>query len=52
VNNDGHREILGLHVTSAEDGPGRLAFFRSLTAGGLTGVQLVTSAVSSASINA
>ncbi len=25
VNNDGHREILGLEVTSAEDGAGRLA---------------------------
>ena len=43
VNNDGHREILGLDVTSAEDGAGWLAFFRSLTARGLTGVQLVTS---------
>jgi transposase-like protein len=43
VNNDGHREILGLDVTSAEDGAGWLAFFRSLTARGLSGVQLVTS---------
>jgi putative transposase len=43
VNNDGHREILGLDVTSAEDGAGWLAFFRSLTARGLAGVQLVTS---------
>jgi putative transposase len=43
VNNDGHREILGLDVTSAEDGAGWLAFFRSLTARGLTGVQLMTS---------
>ena len=43
VNNDGHREILGLDVTSAEDGAGWLAFFRSLTARGLTGVQLITS---------
>src|SRR3954452_22464434 len=43
VNGDGHREILGLQVTSAEDGAGWLAFFRDLTARGLTGVQLVTS---------
>ncbi len=43
VNADGHREILGLQVTSAEDGAGWLAFFRGLTARGLTGVQLVTS---------
>jgi putative transposase len=28
VNADGYREILGLHVTSAEDGAGWLAFFR------------------------
>jgi transposase-like protein len=43
VNADGHREILGLQVTSAEDGAGWLAFFRDLTARGLTGVALVTS---------
>src|SRR4051812_36185218 len=43
VNADGHREILGLQVTSAEDGAGWLAFFRDLTARGLTGVGLVTS---------
>jgi len=43
VNADGHREILGLHVTSGEDGAGWLAFFRDLTARGLTGVRLVTS---------
>jgi putative transposase len=43
VNRDGHREILGLQVTSAEDGAGWLAFFRDLTARGLTGVRLVTS---------
>ena len=42
VNADGHREILGLQVTSAEDGAGWLAFFRDLTARGLGGVQLVT----------
>jgi transposase-like protein len=43
VNGDGHREILGLQVSSAEDGAGWLTFFRDLTARGLTGVQLVTS---------
>jgi transposase-like protein len=43
VNTDGYREILGLHVTSAEDGAGWLAFFRDLVARGLTGVALVTS---------
>jgi putative transposase len=43
VNADGHREILGFEVTSAEDGAGWLAFFRGLTARGLSGVVLVTS---------
>jgi len=43
VNADGHREILGLDVCSVEDGAGWLAFFRGLTARGLSGVQLVTS---------
>ncbi|MPZ63860.1 MAG: IS256 family transposase, partial [Propionibacteriales bacterium] len=43
VNGDGHREILGLHLTSAEDGAGWLAFLRDLTARGLAGVRLVTS---------
>ena len=43
VNADGYREILGLHVTSAEDGAGWLAFFRDLAARGLAGVALVTS---------
>lgn len=43
VNADGHREILGLQVTSGEDGAGWLAFFRDLTARGLSGVGLVTS---------
>jgi putative transposase len=43
VNADGHREILGLQVTSGEDGAGWLGFFRDLTARGLTGVKLVTS---------
>jgi transposase-like protein len=43
VNADGHREILGIQVTTSEDGAGWLAFFRDLTARGLSGVQLVTS---------
>jgi transposase-like protein len=43
VNGDGYREILGLQVTSAEDGAGWLGFFRDLTARGLSGVALVTS---------
>ena len=43
MNADGYREILGLQVTSAEDGAGWLAFFRDLTARGLSGVALVTS---------
>jgi transposase-like protein len=43
VNADGHREILGLEVTSGEDGAGWLAFFRGLVARGLTGTLLVTS---------
>jgi len=43
VNADGHREILGVQVTTSEDGAGWLAFFRDLTARGLTGVRLVTS---------
>ena len=43
VNADGHREVLGLQVTTAEDGAGWLAFFRDLVARGLSGVALVTS---------
>ena len=43
VNGDGSREILGIDVASAEDGAGWLAFLRSLTARGLSGVQLVIS---------
>jgi transposase-like protein len=43
VNADGHREILGIQVTTAEDGAGWLGFFRDLTARGLSGVKLVTS---------
>ena len=40
---DGHREILGIDVSTAEDGAGWLTFLRDLTARGLSGVGLVTS---------
>ena len=43
VNAEGYREIFGVQVSSAEDGTGWLAFFRDLTARGLSGVALVTS---------
>jgi putative transposase len=43
VNAEGYREILGVDVTTAEDGAGWLTFLRSLTARGLSGVRLVTS---------
>jgi len=43
VNADGHREILGLTVTSGESEAGWLTFFRDLVARGLSGVKLVTS---------
>lgn len=43
INRDGHREILGIQVSTAEDGAGWLSFFRDLTARGLSGVKLVTS---------
>jgi putative transposase len=42
VNADGHREVLGIQASSAEDGAGWLGCFRDLTARGLTGVKLVT----------
>jgi putative transposase len=43
VDADGHRQVLGMQVTSSEDGAGWLTFFRDLVAGGLTGVKLITS---------
>jgi putative transposase len=43
VNADGHREVLGVQVTSGETGAGWLAFLRDLVARGLSGVALVTS---------
>jgi putative transposase len=52
VNADGHREILGVQVTTSEDGAGWLAFFRDLTARGLAGVKLVTSDAHAGLVNA
>jgi transposase-like protein len=52
VNADGHREVLGIQVTSSEDGAGWLAFFRDLTARGLSGVKLVTSDAHRGLVNA
>jgi putative transposase len=43
VNAEGYRGILGIDVTTAEDGAGWLALWRSLTARDLCGVKLVTS---------
>jgi putative transposase len=43
VNADGHREVLGVQVSTTETGAGWLAFFRDLVARGLSGVALVTS---------
>lgn len=43
VNAEGYREILGVDVTTAEDGAGWLTFLRSLSARGLSGMRLVTS---------
>ena len=43
VNGDGHREVLGLRVTTSETGPAWNEFFADLVARGLAGVRLVTS---------
>jgi putative transposase len=43
VNADGGREVLGIDICSDEDGAGWLAFLRSLTARGLSGVRLIIS---------
>ena len=43
VNAEGQREILGMDMGASEDGAFWLAFLRSLTARGLSGVELVTS---------
>jgi len=52
VNADGGREVLGLDVTSDEDGAGWLAFLRSVTARGLSGVRLVVSDAHRGLVNA
>lgn len=56
VNADGGREVLGLDVCSDvcsdEDGAGWLAFLRSLTARGLSGVRLVVSDAHRGLVNA
>src|SRR6266511_946398 len=43
VNREGHREILGLDLVTAEDGTAWTSFLRELVARGLAGVVLVTS---------
>ena len=43
VNGDGHREVLGLRVATAETGAAWNEFFADLVARGLSGVRLVTS---------
>jgi putative transposase len=43
VNAEGHREILGVDIGSAEDGATWTAFLRGLVARGLSGVKLVVS---------
>ena len=43
VNNDGHREVLGIKVATSETGAAWNAFFADLVARGLSGVKLVTS---------
>ena len=43
VNAEGHREILGVDLSTTENGSGWVAFLRSLVARGLSGVQFVVS---------
>jgi putative transposase len=43
VNGDGHREVLGVQVTTSETAAAWLTFFKDLVARGLGGVRLVTS---------
>jgi putative transposase len=52
VHGEGYREILGIDVTTAEDGAGWLALLFSLTARGLSGVKLVTSDAHAGLVNA
>ena len=43
VSGEGHREILGFDLFTAEDGAAWTAFLRGLTARGLSGVKLIIS---------
>ena len=43
VNADGYREMLGMHVATAESNASWKGFFQDLKARGLTGVFLITS---------
>ena len=43
VNNDGHREVLGLRVATSETGSARNEFFADLVARGPSSVLLITS---------
>src|SRR3954466_1744328 len=52
VNAEGYREILGIDVSTAEDGAGWLTFLRSLTTRGLSGIKLVTSDAHAGLVNA
>ncbi|WP_405880594.1 IS256 family transposase [Streptomyces sp. NBC_01136] len=52
VTSEGRREVIGLDAVTSEDGPGWLAFFRSLTARGLSGVKLVISDAHEGLVNA
>lgn len=43
VNNERHREVLGMHVATADSTASWTGFFRDLYARGLRGVVLITS---------
>lgn len=43
LNNDGHREVLGVRVATSQTAPAWNQFFADLLARGLVGVRLVTS---------
>lgn len=43
LNNDGHREVLGVRVATSQTAPAWKEFFAELVARGLVGVRLVTS---------
>ena len=43
VDADGHRQVLGIQVTTSEDGAGWLTFFRDVVARGVFGVRLGSS---------